>query len=41
MSDCGRVVLVFAVLAWYHAAEDVIAALGRKVPPVGLLPPIR
>jgi succinate-acetate transporter protein len=37
----GWVVLVFAVLAWYHAAGDVIAAtFGHKVPPVGP-PPIR
>lgn len=32
----GWVVLVFAVLAWYHAAGDVIAAaFGRKILPVG------
>ncbi len=37
----GWVVLVFAVLAWYHAAGDVIAAtFGRKVLPVGA-PPLR
>jgi succinate-acetate transporter protein len=37
----GWVVLVFAVLAWYHAAGDVIAAtFGHKVLPVGP-PPIR
>jgi succinate-acetate transporter protein len=31
----GWVVLVFAVLAWYHAAGDVIAAtFGRKILPV-------
>jgi succinate-acetate transporter protein len=37
----GWVVLVFAVLAWYHAAGDVIAAtFGRKVLPVGP-PPVR
>jgi succinate-acetate transporter protein len=37
----GWVVLVFAVLAWYHAAGDVIAAtFGRKVLPVGP-PPIK
>ncbi len=32
----GWVVLVFAVLAWYHAAADVIAAtFGRNILPVG------
>ncbi len=32
----GWVVLAFAVLAWYHAAGDVIAAtFGRKILPVG------
>ena len=37
----GWVVLVFAVLAWYHAAGDVIAAtFGRKILPVGP-PPLR
>jgi succinate-acetate transporter protein len=37
----GWVVLAFAVLAWYHAAGDVIAAtFGRKILPVGP-PPIR
>ena len=37
----GWVVLVFAVLAWYHAAGDVIAAtFGRKVLPMGP-PPVR
>jgi len=37
----GWVVLVFAVLAWYHAAGDVIAAtFGRKILPVGP-PPVR
>jgi len=37
----GWVVLAFAVLAWYHAAGDVIAAtFGRKVLPVGP-PPLR
>ncbi len=35
------VVLVFAVLAWYHAAGDVIAAtFGRNILPVGP-PPVR
>lgn len=37
----GWVVLAFAVLAWYHAAGDVIAAtFGRKILPVGP-PPLR
>jgi hypothetical protein len=37
----GWVVLVFAVLAWYHAAGDVIAAtFGRKILPVGP-PPLK
>ena len=37
----GWVVLAFAVLAWYHAAGDVIAAtFGRKILPVGP-PPVR
>jgi hypothetical protein len=32
----GWVVLAFALLAWYHAAGDVIAAtFGRKILPVG------
>ena len=32
----GWVVLAFAVLAWYHAANDVIAAtFGRKLLPMG------
>ena len=30
---CGWVVLVFAVLAWYHAAGDVIAATVRPQDP--------
>jgi succinate-acetate transporter protein len=35
------VVLVFAVLAWYHAAGDVIAAtFGRKILPFGP-PPVK
>ena len=34
----GWVTLAFAVLAWYHAAGDVIAAtFGRPVLPVGSL----
>ncbi|MGH3406205.1 MAG: acetate uptake transporter [Streptosporangiaceae bacterium] len=37
----GWVVLVFAVLAWYHAAGDVIeSTFGRKILPFGP-PPIR
>lgn len=37
----GWVVLAFAVLAWYHAAGDVIAStFGRKILPVGP-PPIK
>ena len=37
----GWVVLVFAVLAWYHAAGDVIeSTFGRKVLPFGP-PPLR
>src|SRR5579875_3104542 len=37
----GWVVLVFAVLAWYHAAGDVIeSTFGRKVLPFGP-PPVR
>jgi succinate-acetate transporter protein len=37
----GWVVLAFAVLAWYHAAGDVIAStFGRKILPMGP-PPIR
>jgi succinate-acetate transporter protein len=37
----GWVVLVFAVLAWYHAAGDIIAAtFGRKILPMGP-PPVR
>jgi len=37
----GWVVLAFAVLAWYHAAGDVIAAtFGRKILPVGP-PPVK
>ena len=37
----GWVVLVFAVLAWYHAAGDVIAAtFSRKILPMGP-PPVR
>ena len=37
----GWVVLVFAVLAWYHAAGDVIAAtFGRKILPFGP-PPVK
>jgi succinate-acetate transporter protein len=38
---CGWVVLAFAVLAWYHAAGDAIAAtFGRNIRPVGQ-PPVR
>jgi succinate-acetate transporter protein len=37
----GWVVLIFAVLAWYHAAGDVIeSTFGRKVLPFGA-PPVR
>ena len=37
----GWVVLVFAVLAWYHAVGDVIAAtFGRKILPFGP-PPVK
>jgi uncharacterized protein len=37
----GWVVLVFAVLAWYHAAGDIIeSTFGRKVLPFGP-PPVR
>ena len=37
----GWVVLVFAVLAWYHAAGDIIeSTFGRKILPVGP-PPVR
>ena len=37
----GWVILAFAVLAWYHAAGDVIAAtFGRKILPVGP-PPVK
>jgi succinate-acetate transporter protein len=35
----GWIVLVFAVLAWYHAAGDIIAStFGRKVLPFGPTP---
>jgi hypothetical protein len=35
----GWVVLVFAVLAWYHAAGDIIeSTFGRKVLPFGPAP---
>jgi uncharacterized protein len=35
----GWVVLVFAVLAWYHAVGDIIeSTFGRKVLPLGPLP---
>jgi succinate-acetate transporter protein len=37
----GWVVLVFAVLAWYHAAGEIIeSTFGRKVLPFGA-PPLR
>jgi uncharacterized protein len=37
----GWIVLVFAVLAWYHAAGDIIeSTFGRKVLPFGA-PPLR
>lgn len=37
----GWIVLVFAVLAWYHAAGDIIeSTFGRKVLPFGS-PPLR
>jgi uncharacterized protein len=37
----GWIVLVFAVLAWYHAAGDIIeSTFGRKVLPFGP-PPLR
>jgi uncharacterized protein len=37
----GWVILVFAVLAWYHAARDIIeSTFGRKVLPFGP-PPVR
>jgi hypothetical protein len=37
----GWVVLVFAVLAWYHAAGDIIeSTFGRKILPFGP-PPVR
>ena len=37
----GWIVLVFAVLAWYHAAGDIIeSTFGRKLVPFGP-PPLR
>ena len=37
----GVIVLIFAILAWYHAAGDIIeSTFGRKVLPFGP-PPLR